>query len=95
VEPIDDNAPAAIALMRVALLSVGDRPMRAVEAAKTLAGQRPSADAIAAAADTAATKDIDPSSDIHASARYRRHLANVLTQRVLTRAFERAQLTLA
>ncbi len=76
---------------RIALLSVGDRPMRAVEAAKTLKGQRPSVESIAAAADAAATKDIDPSSDIHASARYRRHLANVLTRRVLTRAFERAK----
>ncbi|HUP38853.1 MAG TPA: xanthine dehydrogenase family protein subunit M [Vicinamibacterales bacterium] len=80
---------------RIALLSVGDRPMRAVEAAKILAGQRPSPNAIAAAADAAATKDIDPSSDIHASARYRRHLAKVLTRRVLTRAFERANVTLA
>jgi len=76
---------------RIALLSVGDRPMRAVEAAKTLTGQRPSAESIAAAADAAATKDIDPSGDIHASARYRRHLAKVLTRRVLTRAFERAR----
>jgi CO/xanthine dehydrogenase FAD-binding subunit len=51
----------------------------------------PSADSIADAADAAATKDIDPSGDIHASAHYRRHLANVLTRRVLTRAFERAR----
>ena len=76
---------------RIALLSVGGRPMRAVEAAKTLIGQRPSVESIAAAADAAATKDIDPSSDIHASTRYRRHLAKVLTRRVLTRAFERAR----
>lgn len=75
---------------RIALLSVGDRPMLAAQAAKSLAGQRPSPDTIKAAADAAATRDIDPSSDIHASARYRRQLANVLTRRVLTRAFERA-----
>jgi CO/xanthine dehydrogenase FAD-binding subunit len=76
---------------RIVLLSVGDRPMRAVEAAKTLTGQRASVESIAAAADAAATTDIDPSGDIHASARYRRHLAKVLTRRVLTRAFERAR----
>ena len=35
--------------------------------------------------------DIDPPSDIHASARYRRHLADVLTRRVLARAFESAR----
>ena len=78
---------------RIALLSVGDRPMLAVQAAKVLTGQPPSAESINAAADAAASKDIDPSGDIHASARYRRQLANVLTRRVLTRAFERAALS--
>jgi carbon-monoxide dehydrogenase medium subunit len=78
--------------VRIALLSVGDRPMLATLGAKVLVGQRPSAEAIRAAADAAATRDIDPSSDIHASARYRRQLANVLTRRVLERAFERATL---
>ena len=78
---------------RVALLSVGDRPMLAAEAAKALRGHRPSAESIRAAADAAATRDIDPPSDIHASARYRRQLANVLTRRVLARAFDRAALS--
>jgi CO/xanthine dehydrogenase FAD-binding subunit len=75
---------------RIALLSVGDRPMLAGHAAMTLTGHPPSAESIRAAADAAATQDIDPPSDIHASARYRRQLANVLTRRVLQRAFERA-----
>ena len=75
---------------RVALLSVGDRPMLAERAAGMLAGQRPEAEAVRAAADTAAASDIDPSSDIHASSRFRRQLANVLTRRALTKAFERA-----
>ena len=78
---------------RVALLSVGDRPVLAEEASKALIGQAPSVESIRAAADAAATRDIDPSSDIHASARYRRQLANVLTRRVLERAFERAALS--
>jgi CO/xanthine dehydrogenase FAD-binding subunit len=85
---LDDNGRCAEA--RVALLSVGDRPMLAEHAAAALAGQTPSAEFIRAAADAAATRDIDPPSDIHASARYRRQLANVLTQRVLERAFEQA-----
>lgn len=75
---------------RIALLSVGDRPMLALHAADALLGQVPSATAIRAAADAASTSDIDPSSDIHASARYRRQLANVLTRRTLQLAFTRA-----
>jgi carbon-monoxide dehydrogenase medium subunit len=85
---LDERGRCASA--RIALLSVGDRPMLAEQAAKALNGQLPSADAIKAAADAASSKDIDPSSDIHASARYRRQLANVLTRRVLKLAFERA-----
>lgn len=89
VVQLDEKGRCADA--RIALLSVGDRPMLADKAAKALAGQPPSAASIRAAADAAATQDIDPSSDIHASARYRRQLANVLTRRVLERAFQRAQ----
>ncbi|MCM3880223.1 MAG: xanthine dehydrogenase family protein subunit M [Vicinamibacterales bacterium] len=75
---------------RIVLLSVGDRPMLAEQASAVLMGQSPTDEAIRAAAVTAAEKDIDPSTDIHASARYRRQLASVLTRRVLTRAFAKA-----
>ncbi len=75
---------------RIACLSVGDGPVLLVEAGKILAGQSPSEELLRAAADTAATRDIDPPSDIHASAAYRRQLARVLTRRALARAFERA-----
>jgi aerobic carbon-monoxide dehydrogenase medium subunit len=74
---------------RIALLSVGDGPTLAPRAAATLAGQLPTPEAIRAAAD-AAQADLDPPSDIHASAAYRRRLAGVLTRRALTRAFARA-----
>jgi aerobic carbon-monoxide dehydrogenase medium subunit len=75
---------------RVALLSLHERPILALEAARTLVGERPTPDAIAAAAAAAADRDADPSSDIHASSDYRRHLAGVLVRRVLTRAVTRA-----
>jgi carbon-monoxide dehydrogenase medium subunit len=75
---------------RIALLSVGDRPLLAERAASLLKGQEPSADAIRAAAETVSS-EIDPPSDIHASAKYRRHLASVLTRRALEQAFARAQ----
>ncbi len=75
---------------RLSMLSVGDGPVRATEAEKVLAGQTPSEELLRAAADAAATRDVDPPSDIHASAAYRRQLVAVLTRRALGRAFERA-----
>lgn len=71
----------------VALLSVADKPVIAATIARHLEGQVPSAEAIRAASEAAAAADIDPTSDIHASSRYRRQLAAVLTRRVLERAF--------
>jgi carbon-monoxide dehydrogenase medium subunit len=75
---------------RLVLFSVGDGPVQARQAAEALIGQAPTPEAIRAAAEAAATVDIDPGSDIHASAEYRRHLAGVLSRRALTQAFERA-----
>ena len=72
---------------RIALFSVGDRPVLAEHARRALAGERPTSDTIRGAADAAAAHDIDPPGDIHASSAYRRHLAAVLTRRVLERAF--------
>ncbi len=75
---------------RVALLSVGDGPVLAAGAAAALAGAEPTEEAVRAAAD-AVGREIDPPADIHASAAYRRQLAEVLVRRVLPRAFERAR----
>jgi len=75
---------------KLGLLSVGDGPVLATEAGKVLAGQSPSEELLRAASDAAATRDVDPPSDIHASAAYRRQLVSVLTRRALARAFERA-----
>src|SRR6266576_293554 len=75
---------------RIACLSVGDGPVLLVEAGKVLAGHSPSEELLRAAGDAAATSDVDPPSDIHASAAYRRQLVAVLTRRALARAFERA-----
>lgn len=75
---------------RVALFSVHDRAVLATTAAQALEGDTPSDDTILAAAE-AAKLDADPSTDIHASSAYRRHLVAVLVGRVLRRAFARAQ----
>jgi CO/xanthine dehydrogenase FAD-binding subunit len=74
-------------LARIALLSVGERPVLAQRAARALVGQRPTSGVIRAAAAIAASDDIDPPSDIHASSRYRRRLIEVLTRRTLGAAF--------
>jgi carbon-monoxide dehydrogenase medium subunit len=81
----------ACASSRVALLSVGDVPILAVNAMAALAGRIPNSAAIEEAARTAAERDIDPPSDIHASAGYRRHLTRVLVGRTLHTAAARAR----
>jgi len=75
---------------RMVFLSVGDCPMVAHRAAESLKGQAPTLEAIRAAAEIAASEDIDPGSDIHATADFRRHLASVLARRALEQAFKRA-----
>ena len=75
---------------RIALLGVGDAPLLAREAAAALVGHAPTEEAVRAAAEAAAERDVDPPGDIHASPAYRRHLTGVLVRRVLPRAFARA-----
>jgi carbon-monoxide dehydrogenase medium subunit len=73
---------------RVALLSVGDGPVLA-RATASLIGQKPTEGVILAVAE-AVREEVDPPSDIHADAKYRRQLAAVLTRRALTLAVARA-----
>ncbi|CAN5510088.1 xanthine dehydrogenase family protein subunit M [soil metagenome] len=75
----------------LALLSVGEGPVQAQQAIKMLQGEHPTPALLAAAAETTAQIDIDPTADIHASVAFRRHLAQVLTRKALTEAFERAK----
>jgi carbon-monoxide dehydrogenase medium subunit len=76
---------------RMAFLSAGDGPMEARQAVALLKGEAPTAAALRAAAEAAASADIDPGSDIHATAEFRRHLARVLAGLALDEAFERAR----
>jgi CO/xanthine dehydrogenase FAD-binding subunit len=76
--------------VRLVYFSVGEGPVEAHQAAALLQGQAPTAEAIAEAAETAGEADVDPQSDINATAEYRRHLVKVLGKRALTEAFERA-----
>jgi carbon-monoxide dehydrogenase medium subunit len=76
---------------RLVYFSVGDGPVEAHQAASVLKGQEPTAEAIRDAAEVAGNADVDPQSDINASADYRRHLVKVLGRRALVEAFERAR----
>jgi CO/xanthine dehydrogenase FAD-binding subunit len=75
---------------RIVVMNAGSTPVVAVRAAESLIGAMPRAQRIADTATMAATNEIDPRGDVHASAQYRRHLADVLVRRALARAFERA-----
>ncbi|MGH2697595.1 MAG: FAD binding domain-containing protein [Actinomycetota bacterium] len=82
-------AGGSIAEVRLALAGAGPAPVRAARAESLLVGERATAEALAAAAHAAA-EDVDPPSDPHCSADYRRHLVEVLSRRVLADALEAA-----
>jgi carbon-monoxide dehydrogenase medium subunit len=76
--------------VRIGVTGVAPVPYRATRVEQVLAGRpSPSPDAIAAAAAHAAS-GVDPLSDIHASAEFRAHLAQVNTRRAIERALQRA-----
>ena len=69
----------------LALIGVGDRPMRAHAVEVAVLGGASPAEAAALAPD-----GLSPGSDVHASSDYRLHLATVTSRRALTQALERA-----
>jgi carbon-monoxide dehydrogenase medium subunit len=73
----------AIEDVRVALTNMGPTPVRAVAVESALAGGTASANAFRVAS-AHATEGTSPSGDLHGSAEYRQHLAQVLTARALT-----------
>ncbi len=75
---------------RLVYLSVGETPMAAPRAAQLLRGEKLTPESFRAAAETAAASEIEPAGDIHATEDYKRHLARVLTVRVLETATARA-----
>jgi carbon-monoxide dehydrogenase medium subunit len=73
---------------RLATAGAGPVPLRLRPAEEILERDGVGEAAVAAAAARAAEL-VDPDSDIHASAAYRRHLTRVLTERAITRALGR------
>jgi CO/xanthine dehydrogenase FAD-binding subunit len=84
------DAAGSIADARLAYTGAAPVPVRAQQAERELQGQPPTEATFATAAERAADS-LDPESDVHAPAAYRRHVAKVLTRRALALAHQRAQ----
>jgi carbon-monoxide dehydrogenase medium subunit/6-hydroxypseudooxynicotine dehydrogenase subunit alpha len=70
---------------RIALLGAADTPVRAREAERMLAGQALDEE-LAREAAQVATRDIDPTGDIHGSGAYRKRLIEAMVRRALLKA---------
>lgn len=79
----------AIAQARIAMTGVDETAKRASEAEALLTGRKLTPDLIEAAV-AAVRAHVNPPTDLHASADYRRHLVGVLAGRALTDAWRRA-----
>lgn len=75
---------------RIAVFGVGDGPARMGEAEALLEGETAAVAAFQAAAQCA-SREVDPQSDVHASAGFRRHLTRVLVEDALVEAAGRAR----
>jgi aerobic carbon-monoxide dehydrogenase medium subunit len=75
---------------RLVYSGVGPRPIRVVKAEQVLVG-RPSREATFREVAEIAAEQVDPSSDFHATAEYRRDLVRALTRRALMAALDRGQ----
>lgn len=84
------NQQGGIVAAQIALMGVGPTPLRAYAAEALLIGAHPTERLLDEAAQ-AATTELAPTSDIHASAEYRRSVAGVLVKRALQLAIERTQ----
>ena len=82
------RANGTIADARVALAVVGPRPIRHTAMEDRLRGSSVSPESLALAAE-AIGEDLDPVSDAHASAGYRREMARVVARRAVADAIER------
>jgi len=70
---------------RIALLGAADTPLRATEAEAELKGKQLTED-LAADAARIATRDIEPTGDIHGSGSYRKRLIEAMVRRALLKA---------
>lgn len=86
VAAVVERSNGSISSARIGLTNMGSTPLRATAAESALAGADPSS---VAEATGSADEGTSPSSDIAASAEYRRHLARVLSRRAVEEALSR------
>ncbi len=77
--------------VRMVLMGVGEMPILSQKAGEMLIGQKPTEETLKALADACATTEIDPATDLHATADYRRTLIRALVVRSLAQSITRAQ----
>ncbi len=82
-------AQGRVAQARIAMMGVGETPLRATAAEALLSGASLDARTVGLVVD-AVRAAIQPNTDLHASSDYRRHLAGVLAERVIQAAWARA-----
>lgn len=75
---------------KLVYLNAGDGPVDAKDAAQSLVGEKLDDKLFESAAVMASEKEITPYGNIHASPEFQSHLANVLTQKALKQALQRA-----
>lgn len=75
---------------KLVYLNAGEGPVEAKEAEKLLESDILNDELIEIAASTASEKEINPFGNVHTSPEFQRHLAKVLTKRVLKQAIRRA-----
>jgi len=85
---VDAAASVGAESARIAIGCVGATPVRASEMEERLAGSDFSSDAVRSAASNLGAS-LDPPSDVHGSAEYRRHLAEVSAVRAVVQAAAR------
>ena len=77
--------------VRLVLMSVGEVPILSQKAVEMMVGEKPTADVLKAVAEAVATSEIDPATDLHATADYRSTLIRVLVTRSLAQSIARAE----
>ena len=85
----DLDSNGSIINAHIAIIGASDRPRRLPTVESVLNGRKPDAASFAAAAQ-ATSAAVDPMTDVHASAEYRRALAGTMVERALSDAAQRA-----